>query len=331
MFTLPTSRPDLPLPSRLGGNYRPFHRGASECFGPEFNHTVSNSRSDIDPRPRFEILPLGKSEEEAAELSETLRLTVTCSPKHGPDTSVEVGARLRALGHAVTVHIAARMVRDHEHLDALLAGMADAGVDDVFVIGGDVAPPRGEFSSAVELVPAIAEHPRRPAMIGIAGYPEDHPLIDTDELEEALAQKSALASYITTQMCFDADVLRAWIERQRQRGITLPVFIGVPGKVARGRLLEMSMRIGVGPSLKFLRKQRGIWNLFGRSATNRLFKELLPSLDDSELNIAEFHFFTFNQLVDTWRWQQEKRPAEAGRGSYKGSVAVDAMSIVRRT
>ncbi|MGB0095151.1 MAG: hypothetical protein WBP81_21775 [Solirubrobacteraceae bacterium] len=58
-----------------------------------------------DDEARFEVLPLGRSEEEAAQVSATVRLTVTCSPKHGPDWSVEVAGRLRALGHAVTVHL----------------------------------------------------------------------------------------------------------------------------------------------------------------------------------------------------------------------------------
>jgi len=74
---------------------------------------------------RFEILPFGAGEEQAAQLPEHVRLTVTCSPKHGPDLSVEVGSRLRAMGHEVTIHLCSRMVRDRAHLDHLLAHMAD--------------------------------------------------------------------------------------------------------------------------------------------------------------------------------------------------------------
>ena len=92
---------------------------------------------------RYEVLPLGKSEEQAAQLPEPVRLTVTCSPKHGPDRSVEVGRRLQALGHTVTVHVAARMVRDRAHLDALLSSMRGAGIDDLFLIGGDAVRPPG--------------------------------------------------------------------------------------------------------------------------------------------------------------------------------------------
>jgi methylenetetrahydrofolate reductase (NADPH) len=260
-----------------------------------------------DERLRFEILPLGRSEEEARQLPEPVRLTVTCSPKHGPDRSVEVAGRLRAMGHAVTVHVAARMVRDRAHLDELFAAMAEAGADDLLLIAGDADPPLGEYSSAVELLPVAAEHPQRPATIGIAGYPEGHPKISDEALQEALRAKSRHADYLATQMCFDADALRAWVSGLRAQGITLPVYIGIPGKVSRAKLLELSARIGVGPSLDFLRKQRGLRSLLSRGSTvDRLYDALGGTLDDPELRVAGFHIFTFNQLLDTFAWERTK-------------------------
>jgi methylenetetrahydrofolate reductase (NADPH) len=97
--------------------------------------------------------------------------------------------------------------------------------------------------------------------------------------------------------------------------MTLPVWIGLPGKVARRRLLEMSLRVGVGPSLKFLRKQRGLRNPFGRSALDRLYDAPVSFRDDPHANIAGFHYYTFNQLVDTRRWQQEEDHASTGRAT----------------
>jgi methylenetetrahydrofolate reductase (NADPH) len=271
---------------------------------------------------RFEILPVGRGEHEAEQLRTPLHLTVTCSPKHGPDHTVEAAKRLSALGHAVTVHLAARMVRDPAHLDTLLAGMAEAGVDDLFLIGGDADPPAGLYTAAGELLPLVAQHPRRPRTIGIAGYPEGHPLISDDELDRALDEKSRLADYVTTQMCFDPEAVRGWVMRQRERGMNLPVLIGMAGKVSRARLLELSVRIGVGPSLAFVRKQRGLRRLLTRGSTaDKLYDALLPTLDDPELNIAGFHFFTFNHLIDTWQWQLEKqgrtgRPKESAASNY---------------
>lgn len=257
---------------------------------------------------RFEVLPFGRAEEEAARLPEPVRLTVTASPSHGIDETVRSAARLRALGHEVTVHLAARMIRDRDHLDSVLAAMAGAGIDDAFVVGGDTTPPVGAFVSAVELLPLVHEHAHRPRRLGIAGYPEGHPLIGDATLAEVLREKSRLADYLTTQICFDPDVLLGWVRRIRAAGIALPVLFGVPGKVDRLRLLEISARVGVGPSLAFLKKQRGLRNLLRLSGSSgdRLYRALAPHVGDPELVVEGFHWFTFNRLVETWTWEREK-------------------------
>jgi methylenetetrahydrofolate reductase (NADPH) len=261
-----------------------------------------------DDRARFEVLPFDDIVEDAARLPRAARVAVTCSPKHGPDRGLETAARLRQLGHSVTVHVAARMVRDRDHLDRLLAGMAEAGIHDLFLIGGDIEQPVGEYSSAGELLALVADHRDRPELIGVAGYPEGHPLISDDELERALSAKARAADYVVTQMCFDADTLRGWIERERDRGIDLPVVIGMPGKVTRRKLLRMSARIGVGPSLDFLRKQRGLRALLSRRSTaDRLFEGVAPLLGDTRLAVAGFQYFTFNELLQTWEWHQSQR------------------------
>jgi methylenetetrahydrofolate reductase (NADPH) len=257
---------------------------------------------------RFEILPFGKGETEAAELPEHVRLTVTASPSHSLEQTAEVATRLRALGHDLTAHIAARMVRDRAHLDELLASLAAADVGDAFVVGGDADPPAGTYASAVELLPVIAAHPQRPRTLGITGYPEGHPLIDSQALADALQQKSPLADYVATQLCFDAKALLDWVRSIRAGGIELPVYVGIPGMVDRRRLLEISMRVGVGPSLRYLRKQRlgNLLRLSGSSADG-LYKAIAPHLADTELNLAGFHYFTFNRLLETWRWDEAKR------------------------
>jgi methylenetetrahydrofolate reductase (NADPH) len=269
---------------------------------------------------RFEVLPLRGIEEQAAQLPRPARITVTCSPVHGPDRSVELAVRLCRLGHAPTVHVAARMVRDRAHLDALLDGMARAGADDLFLIGGDVEEPVGEYSAAGELLPLVAEHPCRPKKVGIAGYPEGHPLISDDVLEEVLREKSRLADYVVTQMCFDPDALLGWVERHRE----LRVFVGMPGKVARRRLMKMSAQIGVGPSIRYLRKQRGLRRLLSRRSTADRLHEAVAGLD-----VDGFQFFTFNELVDTWEWW-EKTAKESGHERRQPARAAGRVRQHRR-
>ena len=78
---------------------------------PHVRHTGRGGEAVIDSA-RFEILPFGKGEQEAQELPELVWLTVTASPTHTLDDTVDVASRLRGLGHSVTPHLAARMVRE---------------------------------------------------------------------------------------------------------------------------------------------------------------------------------------------------------------------------
>ena len=166
------------------------------------------------------------------------------------------------MGHAVTLHVAARMVRGPEHLDTILERASRASIDDLFVIGGDAADPIGPYADAGDLLSTLSAHPLRPPSIGIGAYPEGHPLIERETLEAALAEKSQVATYIVTQLCFDIGALVSWLRNVRARDIRLPVYVGAAGPIQRRRLLEISMRIGVGPSLRFVRKQRGLTHLF---------------------------------------------------------------------
>jgi methylenetetrahydrofolate reductase (NADPH) len=258
--------------------------------------------------PRYEILPFGQGEAQAAEAGTPLRITITTSPKHGVDRSVELAVRLRGLGHRLTVHLAARMVLGESHLDEILGRAHEAGIDDFFVVGGDASPPLGPYASAGELLDVLAAHPLRPPRLGIAGYPEGHPLIAPATLDAVLEAKAAQADYLATQLCFDAKPLLAWLDDVRARGIDLPVHVGAVGQVERRRLLEISMRIGVGPSLRYLRKQRGLTRLFRSplDAVARFYDDVAPHVGDERWGIAGFHFFTFNELIATRDWYERR-------------------------
>jgi methylenetetrahydrofolate reductase (NADPH) len=264
---------------------------------------------------RYEILPFGAGAEEAAALGEPVTLTVTCSPKHGLDKTVEIAEQLRGHGHTIVPHIPAKMVRDHAHLDEVLTRINAVGIDEIFMIGGDAPEPHGPFDSAVQLLPAVHEHALRPKRIGVGAYPEGHPLIDADQLASALGAKSELADYVVTQMCFDPKLLLNWIREMRADGLELPMYLGIPGAVDRRKLLEISMRVGVGQSVGFLRKQRGLRRLFTSPmhATSSLYGALAPHVGDPQYGIAGFHWYTFNRLQDTIDW--ERAHLVAGRAT----------------
>jgi methylenetetrahydrofolate reductase (NADPH) len=282
-------------------NYRPVALS-------EVDAAAATPDAAVPAEPRYEVLPFTKAEEQALEAGAPLRLTVTTSPRHGVDRSLDVAERLRALGHSVTLHVAARMVRTAAHADEIVTRAESAGIDDLLVIGGDAPQPLGPYADAAAFLERVDAHPERPARLGIASYPEGHPLIPQDELDASLAQKAQIADYLVTQLCFDATTLLSWIAGLRAREISLPLYVGAAGRVDRRRLLEISTKVGVGPSLRFVRKQRGLATLFRSPADTaaRFYDDVAPRVGDPSLGIVGFHLFTFNDLLATRSWVEER-------------------------
>jgi methylenetetrahydrofolate reductase (NADPH) len=267
---------------------------------------------------RYELLPFGRAEAEARAPSRPLTLTVTCSPRQGVDGSLEFACKLARLGHKVVLHLAARMVRSVGHLDAVLRQMDDAGIHDLFLIGGDARDARGPYESALDLLGPVTAHSNAPRTVGIAGYPEGHPLIDTRRLSEVLVEKAALADYIVTQICFDPEAICGWLGRTRDSGVDLPVYVGVPGAVDGRRLLEVSAKVGVGASISYLRKQHGIRHWLGHpmQATDRITATVFA--DRRATGVAGLHFFTFNRLLETRRYVEARLAEKTVHPSPRG-------------
>ena len=125
-----------------------------------------------------------------------------------------------------------------------------------------------------------------------------------------MAEKAPYATYIATQICFDSQVTARLDRRTSGRAASrLPVYVGIPGAVQRAKLLRVSTRIGIGESIRFLRKHGDFVTRFlqpGGFSPDRLIKGLGPALADPEQKVAGFHIFTFNDLADTEAWRQQK-------------------------
>ena len=148
--------------------------------------------------------------------------------------------RLSAAGYAVTPHLSARLVRDPGHLEELVRRLRSAGVNDLFVIAGDIREPAGHFEDAAALLSAMGELRERFAEVGISGYPESHHVISDESTIEAMFEKEPMATYIVSQICFEAEVIATWVRRVRDRGTFLPIWIGVPGAVDNRKLVRIS-------------------------------------------------------------------------------------------
>jgi methylenetetrahydrofolate reductase (NADPH) len=208
----------------------------------------------------------------------------------------------------VAPHLSARLIRDKTELGEILQRLHEAGISRAFVVAGDVNEPAGEFEGAAGLLRTMSEIGHDLDEVGITGYPESHPKISDEMTIQAMYDKVPYATYIISQICFDAEVISDWARRVRSRGVRLPIRVGMPGYVNRQKLLRISASIGVGESARFLRRQRNwLLKMFlpGGYSPDRLIEGLKPGFADPESNIRGLHIYTFNEVQTTEAWRRE--------------------------
>lgn len=254
----------------------------------------------------MEIFPAPGIETKLEVLEKNAYVAVTCSPTKGVDETLELTEKLVRSGYRVVPHIAARNVRNRKHLVEIMATLANLGIESLFVPGGDRSEPLGEFGTALELLRAVGELDHQLRYIGVGAHPEGHPKVDGKTLLDQLLQKQQFANYMVTQMCFDATALGKWLDEVRALGVTLPVWIGLPGVIERSRLLKTSLRIGVGDSLRFLRRNTRVATEMMRSAIyepDELLRQIAPLAANPASGVVGYHLFCFNQVQATEVWR----------------------------
>jgi methylenetetrahydrofolate reductase (NADPH) len=257
----------------------------------------------------YEILPLRGAEESVVEhVPRDVPLTVTVTEAKGLEPTLELAERLSGRGYAATPHLAARLVRDGVELTDIVARLHAAGVNGVFVIGGDAVEPAGAFPDALSLLQALETGGHHFEHVGVGGYPEGHGHISAELIERALERKAPYATHVITQLCFHPARTTAWARDVRSRGVGLPVRIGLPGAVTRQKLVRISAGLGLGPSARFLLKQHSMfWRFFLPHGyePDRLVERFGPPLERPDNNLQGFHLFTFNEMARTEAWRQE--------------------------
>ena len=264
-------------------------------------------RKDLE-NAYMEIIPVQGIEDRIGTLQPNMHVAVTCSPTKGVDTTLELSEKLIAQGFQVIPHISAKSVTGEKHLETIIKKLDELSIESVFVPGGDGPEPLGEFNNAYDLLKALQKSGHNLKKIGIAAHPEGHPDISNKILMEALEKKKGLADYIVTQMCFDANILGDWLVRINQQGIHLPVWVGLPGVIERGPLLRTSLRIGVGDSLRFLKKKSKVAAELMKSSIynpEKLVTSISEYKDIADTNLAGYHIFCFNQIEKTEKWRTE--------------------------
>ena len=251
---------------------------------------------------------------EAADLiPQGTRINVTHLAHETLDMRLETVQAALARGFVPVTHIAARRLADNEELGELLGLLQQLGAaDNVFLIAGDPPEPLGPFECSADVIRTgqLARHGVRVA--GVAGHPEGHPAQPYSVMAGALREKLALLRdqgiepAVTTQICFDPELIVRWLDDLRANGDEAPVRIGVSGPAASKRLLGYSGRFGIGVSPDVIAAYGFDPDEESGTVTpDRLIARLDGLLADRQENTVRAHFFAFSGLPQTTRWITE--------------------------
>ncbi len=266
----------------------------------------------------FELIPLKNLADQAGFLPAGATVSMTCSPAKTIEDTLDLCGQFGRAGHPTIPHLAARMVEDEAHVARIVGRIEDLGCRKVFVIGGD-SEPRGPFSDAAGFLRSFLDNGPDIDVVGIGSYPDGHgtipdqALLDAQMEKQELIAEAGLEGYMSTQMCFDPRRIGDWLAARRAAGVTLPCHLGIPGAVDRTKLLTISIRLGIGHSARYLKKNRSsVMRLLspGGYNANKLVGPL--SAVAGELDIAGIHCFTFNAVDTTEDWRQKTLRRLAG-------------------
>lgn len=176
-----------------------------------------------------------------------------------------------------------------------LQNYLDNGVNHILALRGDLpygwTGTNGDFAYATDLVAFIRREFGDQFEIAVAGSPEGHIACGTLEADIAhLKQKQDEgADYIMTQLTYDMEQFKRWIDAIRTAGITMPVDVGVMPVVNKDSVINMCLsRNGCAIPRKLAEVISHHW--FDTDAEGNKIKEVTDAFREEGIN------YTVNQL-----------------------------------
>ena len=234
------------------------------------------------------------------------------------DEMVKTAKKINEQGYATMPHFPARIIKDKKTLkDWISKYQNEANVKSALLLGGGVNKPYGEYDSSIQLIESELFDLAGFEKLYIAGHPEGNKDIDQDgstkNIDQALLWKNEYKNRtdadmaITTQFCFDSKTVINWANDIKNKGVDIPIHIGIAGPAKLQTLLRYSIECGVGASIKILQKRAlDLTKLLLPYKPTKILSELAEhKFNNPNFNIEKVHFFPLGGLKQVSKFVQD--------------------------
>ena len=269
----------------------------------------------------IEVLPKSASKIESFTeiLPKHTRVYIAHLADEDISAMVATAKRLTNEGFKVMPHFPARIIQDRVMLhDWISMYQNEAGVEEALLLAGGLKRPVGDFDSSIQLIESGLFDKVGFTRLHIAGHPEGNKDIDPNggikNVSEALSWKQEFskrtdaAMAITTQFCFDADVVINWANQIKTEGIDIPIHIGIAGPAKLQTLIKFSVECGIGASMKVLtNRAKDLTKLLLPYQPTQILNDLAShKVNNPQLNIDKVHFFPLGGIKQAANWASEQ-------------------------
>ncbi|WP_313204024.1 methylenetetrahydrofolate reductase [Stenotrophomonas sp.] len=277
--------------------------------------TVQGARAFIDAcslEVSAKAMPALRAE--AGRIAPGTTISIPYLTSEDDEARLAAARTVRELGLQPMPHLSARRIGSQAALEHFITrAVGEAGVEQCLLIAGDLATPAGPFADSTAIIETGLLERAGIKVVAVGGHPEGHPVMDAAGRWQALERKCqaiearGMAPKIITQFAFDADLVLAWLDALRARGIGHPVLVGVPGPASVTRLLRYAAMCGVGASASMLARYGiSIGRLLGTAGPDVFVDRLVGGLTEAHGQVSP-HLFPFGGIAPSLDWVAQYR------------------------
>ncbi|WP_422049843.1 methylenetetrahydrofolate reductase [Shimia sp.] len=231
---------------------------------------------------------------------------------------VATAKRIKGEGYDVMPHFPARIIKDKATLENWISMyQGEADVKQALLLAGGVANPHGDFSDSMQLLDTGLFDKAGFTNLHVAGHPEPNLDIDPDggrantyaalDWKLEFSKRTDADMALATQFCFEAEPVIEWANTLKERGMTLPIHIGIAGPAKLQTMIKFAIACGVGPSLKVLQKRAKDVSklLLPHEPTEVLAGLSAHKAANPDFNIEKVHFFPLGGIKTNANWAIE--------------------------